>query len=74
MFKLDLEMAEESEIKLPISLGSYKKQESSGKTNTSALLTTLKPLTVYIKQSMENYYRGKHLSPEKPVCRIRSNS
>ena len=36
------------EIKLPTSIGSLKKQESSRKTSTSALLTTLKPLTVWI--------------------------
>ena len=46
MFKLDLEKAEEPEIKLPTSTGSSKKQESSRKTFTSALLTTPKPLTV----------------------------
>ena len=46
MFKLDLENAEESEIKLPASVGSLKKQESSRKTSTSALLTMPKPLTV----------------------------
>ena len=37
MFKLDLEKAEEPEIKLPISAGSQKKQENARK--TSALLT-----------------------------------
>ena len=31
MFKLDLEKAEEPEIKLPTSVGSWKKQESSRK-------------------------------------------
>ena len=36
------------EIKLPISTGSSKKQENSKKTSTSALLTMLKPLTVWI--------------------------
>ena len=36
MFMLDLEKAEEPEIKLPISIGSLKKQESSRKTSTSA--------------------------------------
>ena len=36
MFKLDLEKAEEPEIKLPTSAGSLKKQESSRKTSTSA--------------------------------------
>ena len=45
MFKLDLEKAEEPEIKLPISAGSLKKQESSRKTSISALLTTPKPST-----------------------------
>src|SRR5574337_399766 len=48
MFKLDLEKAEEPEIKLPTSVGSSKRQESSRKTPTSALLTTPKPLTVWI--------------------------
>ena len=46
MFKLDLEKAEEPEIKLPTSVGSQKKQENSRKKSTSALLTTPKPLTV----------------------------
>ena len=48
MFKLDLEKAEEAEIKLPTSFGSLKKQESSRKTSTSVLLTRLRPLTVWI--------------------------
>ena len=39
MFKVDLEKAEEPEIKLPTSVRSSKKQESSRKTSTSALLT-----------------------------------
>ena len=39
MFKLNLEKAEEPKIKLPISVGSSKKQESSRKTYISALLT-----------------------------------
>ena len=37
MFKLDLEKAEEPEIKLPTSAGSLKKQESSRKTSISAI-------------------------------------
>ena len=48
MFKLDLEKAEEPEIKLPTSARSLKKQESSRKTSTSAFLTMPKPLTVWI--------------------------
>ena len=47
-FKLVLEKAEEPEIKLPTSAGSWKKQESSRKTSISALLTMPKPLTVWI--------------------------
>ena len=46
--QLDLEKAEEPEIKLPTSVGSQKMQENSRKTSTSASLTTLKPLTVWI--------------------------
>ena len=46
MFKLDLEKAEEPEIKLPTSVRSSKKQEGSRKTSTSALLTMPEPLTV----------------------------
>ena len=41
MFKLDLEKAEESEIKLP-------KQENFRKMSTSASLTMQKPLTLWI--------------------------
>ena len=48
MFKLVLEKAEEPEIKLPTSDGSWKMQESSRKTSISALLTMPKPLTVWI--------------------------
>ena len=48
MFKLDLEKAEEPELKLPTSVGSSKKQESSRSTSISALLTMPKPLTVWI--------------------------
>ena len=36
MFKLDLEKAEEPEIKLPTSIGSSKKQESFRKTSATA--------------------------------------
>ena len=46
--QVDLEKAEDPEIKLLTSIGSSKKQESSRKTSTSALLTMPKPLTVWI--------------------------
>ena len=55
MFKLDLEKAEEPEIKLPTSAGSLKNQESSGKTSTSALLTMPKPaVAIGPQQTVEN--------------------
>ena len=48
LFKLVLEKAEEPETKLSTSAGSSKKQESSRKISISALLTMLKPLTVWM--------------------------
>ena len=48
MFKLDLEKAEEPEIKLPTSIGSQEKQENSRKISTSASLTMQKSLAVWI--------------------------
>ena len=48
MSKLDLEKAKEPVIKLPTSVGSSKKQGSSRKTSTSALLIMPKPLTGWI--------------------------
>ena len=76
MLKLDLE---EPEIKLPTYIGSWRKQESSRKTSTSALLTIAKPLTVWITTNFGKYFkRWEHqttyLPPEKSVCRSRSNS
>ena len=48
MFELVLGKAEESEIKLPVSTGSLKKQESSRKAEISALLTRPKASIVWI--------------------------
>ena len=56
MFKLDLENAEEPEIKLP-SVGSTKKQESSRKTSTSVLSTMPKPLTVWISTNCGKFLK-----------------
>ena len=59
MFKLDVEKAEEPEIKLPTSIGSSKKQESSRK--TYALLTMPKPLTEWIKTNYGKFLKSwKH--------------
>ena len=57
MFKLDLEKAQEPEIKLPTSTGSSKKQESSRKTSISALLTMPKPLTVCITINCGQFWK-----------------
>ena len=57
MFKLVLEKAEEPEIKLPISDGSSKKQESSRKTSNSVLLTMPKPLTVWSTTNCEKVFK-----------------
>ena len=48
MFKLDLEKAEEPEIKVSTFVGSQKKEQNLRKTPTSALLTMRKLLTVLI--------------------------
>ena len=70
MFKLDLEKAEQPEIKLPTSLGSSKKQESSRKTSTSALLTVPKPLTVWITT---NWKILKEMgTPDHHTCLLRN--
>ena len=79
LFKLDLEKAEESEIKLTTSAGSLKKQESSRKTSTFALLTTPKPLTVWITTNCGKFFKSgntkpPYMHPEKSVCRSRGNS
>ena len=65
MFKLVLEKAEEPEIKLPTSAGSWKKEESSRKTSISALLTMPKPLAVWkILQEMG--------IPDHLICPLRN--
>ena len=57
MFKLVLEKAEEPEIKLPTSAGSWKKWESSRETFTSALSTIPKPLTMQIKTNCGKFWK-----------------
>ena len=70
MFKLDLEKAEEPEIKLPTFIGSSKKQENSRKKkSTSALLTTPKPLTVWIRITVENSERDGNTRPPDHLLR-----
>ena len=54
MFKLNLEKAEEPEIKLPTSTGSSTKQKSSRKTSPSALLTMPKAFDYVDHNKLEN--------------------
>ena len=57
MFKLDLYKAEEPEITYQHPLEHQKKQENSRKTSTSALLTTPKPLTVWITTNCGKFFK-----------------
>ena len=79
MHKLDLEKAEESEIKLPTSAESKKKQGNSREISISASLTTLKSLTVWITKNYGKFlerweYQIIILLTEKSVYRSRSKS
>ena len=57
MYKLNLEKAEDPEIKLPSSVGLYEKQGISRKTSTPASLTMLKPLTVWITTNCRKFLK-----------------
>ena len=67
MFKLDLEKAEEPEMKLPTSTGSSKKQESSRKASTSASLTRPKPLTVWITTNCGKFWKRREYQTTWPA-------
>ena len=79
MFKLDLEKAEEPEIKLTKSIGSLKKQEFQKK-HLLLLYWLCQSLWLFgSQQSVENSSRDgntrpPYLPPEKSVCRSRSSS
>ena len=66
---MDLEKAEEPKTKLPTSAGSSKKQESSRKTSTSALLIMPKPLTVWITINCGKKEMG---IPDRLTCLLRN--
>ena len=79
MFKLDLEKAEEPEIKLPTSVGSYKKQENSRNTIYFCFIDCIEAFDCVDHNNCENALRDRnnippHLPPEKSVCRSRRNS
>ena len=55
------------ETKLPTSVGSQKKQENSRKTSTSASLTMLKPLTVWITTNFGKYLKRSEYQTAWPA-------
>ena len=67
MYKLDLEKAEEPEIKLPTSAGSWRKQRNFRKASTSALLTTLRPYTVWITTNCGKFLMRQEYQTTSPV-------
>ena len=71
MFKLDLIKAEEPEIKWPTSVVSLKKQESSREISTSALLSTPKPLTVWITTNCRKFLKEMGI-PDHLICLLRN--
>ena len=79
MFKLDLEKAEEPEIKLPTSAGSSKKQESSRKISYFCFIDYAKAFDCVDHKKLENSERAGNtrqpdLPPEKSVCKSGRNS
>ena len=71
VFTLDLEKAEEPETKLPTSIGSSKKQESSRKTSISALLTLRKLLTVLDHNKLWKILKEMGI-PDHLTCLLRN--
>ena len=70
MYRLELEKAEEPEIKLPMSVGLLKKQESSRNTSISTLLTMPEPLTAWITT---NWKILKEMGiPDHLTCLVRN--
>ena len=67
MYKLNLEKAEEPEIKLPTSAGSEKKQENFRKTSTSASFIMLKPLTVWITINCGKFFKRWEYQTTLPI-------
>ena len=81
MCKLDIEKAEEPEIKLPTSLGSYieKAREFKKKKNYFYFIDYAKAFDCVGQNKLESSSRDEdtrspYLSPEKSVCRSRGNS
>ena len=84
MYKLNLEKAEEPEIKLPSSIESQKKRENSEKKKKTNHLLPLPSLTMLnlltvVHNKLENFSRDgntrpPYLPPEKLIRRSKSNN
>ena len=71
MFKLDLEKAEEPDIKLPTSTGSLKKQESSRKTSTYALFDYAKAFDYVDHNKLWKIFKEMGI-PDHLTCLLRN--
>ena len=71
MYKLDIQKREEPEIKLPIFIGSWRNQWNSRKTSTSASLTILKLLSVWITNKMWKILKETGI-PDHLMCLLRN--
>ena len=71
MYKMGLEKAEEPETKLLTFIGSQRKQGNSRKTSTSASLTMLKFLTVWITKKLWKLLKEMGL-PDHLACFLRN--
>ena len=74
MFKQDLEKAEETEIKLPTSAGSQKKEASYRKNIYFCFIDYAKAFDCVDHNKLENSSRDENIRPpdlplEKPICR-----
>ena len=78
-YKLDLEKAEEPEIKLVMVTESERKQGNSKKAFPSAPLNKLKPVIMWITTNCGKFLKRRETrppcpSPENTICRTRSNN
>ena len=79
MFKLDLEKAQEPEIKLPTSIGSLKKAREFQRNIYFCFINYAKAFDCVDHKKLENSSRNGNITPpdlplEKCVCRSGSNS
>ena len=74
MFMLDLEKAEEPEIKLPTSVGSLKNEREFQKNIHFCFIDYAKAFDCVDHNKLKNSPRAPDLTPEKSVCRSRSNT